>query len=226
MPDGDRRPEAVPDAAVPDAVPLEGAIADERTALPITDSRTIHSGHVFDIVAETVDLGTAGTVHREFMKHPGAVAVVALDEAERVLLLRQYRHPVRSYLWEVPAGLLDVADEPLVDAAARELAEEADLHAARWDTLVDYYTSPGGSDEALRIFLARDLSEVPEDARFTREGEEAGMELRWVPLGDAVAMVLAGDLHNPSAVAGVLALRAAHDIGLSRLRRADAPWVR
>ncbi|TDE90292.1 NUDIX hydrolase [Occultella glacieicola] len=219
MPDGGTRPDPVP-------VLLPGPVADEPAALPVTDSRTIHSGRVFDIVAETVDLGDAGAVHREFMKHPGAVAVVALDTEDRVLLLRQYRHPVRSYLWEVPAGLLDVADEPLVDAAARELAEEADLQAARWDTLVDYYTSPGGSDEALRIFLARDLSDVPEGGTFTREGEEAGMELRWVPLADAVALVLVGALHNPSAVAGLLALQAARATGLSGLRPADAPWVR
>ncbi|CAM3652912.1 NUDIX hydrolase [Occultella aeris] len=224
MPDGGPVPDAVP--SVPDTAPIEGPIADERVDLRVTDARTIHAGYVFDIVAETVDLGAAGTVHREFMKHPGAVAVVALDDAERVLLLRQYRHPVRSYLWEVPAGLLDVADEPLVDAAARELAEEADLRAGRWDTLVDYYTSPGGSDEALRIFLARDLGEIPDGDRFTREGEEAGIQLRWVPLADAVAMVMAGDLHNPSAVAGLLALQAARATGLSGLRPADAPWVR
>lgn len=201
----------------------QGPVRDELAHLPITDSHTLHEGMVFDLVSESVDLGEAGQVRREFLRHPGAVAVVALDQDDRVLLLRQYRHPVRSYLWEVPAGLRDVADEPLVAAAARELAEEADLRAAQWDVLVDYYTTPGGSNEALRVFLARDLSDIPEGERFEREGEELGMVARWVPLAEAATAVLAGDLHNPSAVVGVLAAVAARAEGWTNLRPADAP---
>ncbi|UFU08390.1 NUDIX hydrolase [Ruania halotolerans] len=178
-----------------------------------------------DLVGESVDLGDAGTVRREFIRHPGAVAVVALDAHDRVALLHQYRHPVRSSLWEVPAGLLDVPGEPLRTAAARELAEEADLRAATWHTLVDFYTSPGGSDERIRIFLARDLTEVPEAHRHDREAEELGMELRWVPLADAVAAALAGRIHNPSTVTGILATHAARAEDWSRLRPAEAPWT-
>nr|WP_245708782.1 NUDIX hydrolase [Ruania alba] len=198
---------------------------DRRTDLPTSAEETLHTGYVMDLVAESVDLGTGGEVRREFVRHPGAVAVVALDAQERVALLHQYRHPVRSSLWEVPAGLLDVPGEPLQAAAARELAEEADLRAGTWHTLVDFYTTPGGSDERIRIFLARDLTEVPEAERHDREAEEIGMELRWIPLADAVAAALAGRMHNPSTVTGVLAAHAAHADSWSALRPAEAPWT-
>lgn len=199
--------------------------ADEPARLPVATSTVLHDGRVFDLVSEQVDLGEAGTVTREFLRHPGAVAVVALDEADRVLLIRQYRHAVRSYLWEVPAGLLDVPGEPLVDAARRELAEEADLTAGQWHTLVDYYTSPGASDEALRIFLARGLGEVPDGERYERTEEELGMQTAWVPLEKAVEAVLMGRVHNPSAVVGILAAHTARAEDWSALRPADAPWV-
>lgn len=201
-------------------------VRDERVDLPTSNPVTLHAGAVWDLKAESVDLGTAGTVRREFIAHPGAVAVVALDEQERILLLRQYRHPVRSYLWEVPAGLLDVVGEPLVAAAARELAEEADLSAATWHTLVDYYTTPGGSDEPIRVFLARDLRVLPEHLRHERTDEEADMVAHWVALAEAVDLVLAGNLHNPSAVVGILAAAAGRAQGWAALRASDAPWVR
>ncbi|MEU2200233.1 NUDIX hydrolase [Isoptericola sp. NPDC019482] len=181
-------------------------------------------GHIIDVVRDEVDLGDAGVVSREYVEHPGAVAIVALDEQDRVLLLRQYRHPVRSFLWEVPAGLLDVEGEPAVVAAARELGEEADLTAESWSVLTDYSTTPGSSDEAVRVFLARGLAEVADADRHVRTGEEAGMELRWVPLDEAVARVLDGSLHNPSAVVGILAAAASRAGGWASLRPADDPW--
>lgn len=185
-------------------LPDGAELGDRRQDRPVLGERTLHEGRVFDLVTRTVDLGEAGTVTREFLRHPGAVAVVALDEADRVLLIRQYRVPVSAFLWEIPAGLLDGGDEEtLLGAAQRELAEEADVAAARWDVLVDYATTPGGSDEVLRVFLARDLS--PTDSGFVREGEEAEIEVQWVPLEEAVDAVLAGRIHNPSAVAGLLA---------------------
>ncbi|MBD5787710.1 NUDIX hydrolase [Cellulosimicrobium terreum] len=199
-------------------------LVDVATPRPVTATRVVHPGRIFDLRSDDVDLGEGGRVTREYLDHPGAVAVVALDEDDRVLLLRQYRHPVRSELWEPPAGLLDVDGEDARLAAARELAEETDLRAARWDVLVDYYTTPGGSNEALRVFLARDLSPVPESERFVREGEELDMELRWVPFDEAVAAVLRGDVHNPSAVVGLLAAAASRAGGWASLRPADAPW--
>lgn len=199
-------------------------LRDESAQLPTTSAGVLHAGRVFDLVTEDVDLGDGGTVTREFVRHPGAVAVVVLDDDERVLLIRQYRHPVRAYLWEVPAGLLDVPGEPLVVAAQRELAEEADLTAGSWHTLADYFTTPGGSNEGLRVFLARDLTEVPEGDRHERSEEELGMATSWVPLAEAVSLIQAGLLHNPSAVVGILAVQAAREGGWHQLRAADAPW--
>ncbi|MBX9245399.1 NUDIX hydrolase [Actinotalea ferrariae] len=193
-------------------------LADVPVERPVVHAETVLDGMVWDVVRETVDLGEAGTVRREFVRHPGAVAVIALDDEDRVLLLRQYRHPVRSELWEPPAGLLDVPGEDLREAAARELAEEADLVAGSWWVLLDYFTTPGGSDEAIRVFLARDLNPVPDDERHEREGEERDMELRWVPLDEAVAAVQAGVIRNPSAVNGLLAAAVARAGGWTGLR--------
>jgi ADP-ribose pyrophosphatase len=127
-------------------------------------------------------------------------------------------------LWEIPAGLLDVEGEDFVAGAARELAEEADLMASRWNVLVDFFNSPGSSSEAIRIYLARGLSEVPGHARHVRTDEEAEIELRWISLEEAVAAVLDGRLHNPSAVVGVLAAAAARAENFQGLRPAGAPW--
>ncbi|MFC4556471.1 NUDIX domain-containing protein [Georgenia faecalis] len=196
----------------------------------VVGHETVHYGRVFDLVADDVRLHPdAAPVRREYLDHPGAVAVVALrdgTDGEEVLLVEQYRHPVRALLWEVPAGLLDVDGEDYLEAAQRELAEEADLRAARWDVLVDYFTTPGGSNESLRVYLARDVSPVPADERHAREDEEAGMPTEWVRLDDAVAAVHAGRIHNPSAVVGVLAAASARAQGWAPLRPADATWLR
>ncbi|MER5967370.1 NUDIX hydrolase [Streptomyces sp. NPDC002057] len=166
-----------------------------------------------------------GTVaRRDYQVHPGSVAVLALDEQDRVLLLKQYRHPVRQKLWEIPAGLLDVPGENPLHAAQRELYEEAHVKAEDWRVLTDVYTTPGGCDEAVRIFLARGLAEA-EGERFEVSEEEADMELARVPLADLVRGVLAGELHNNCLVVGVLSLAAARaGEGLDSLRPAEAPW--
>lgn len=203
---------------------------DEPVVRDVVDHRVVrertllHHGRVWDLVEDTVELTPGHAVRREIVDHPGAVAVVVLDDDDRVLLVRQYRHPVGRDLWEVPAGLLDEPGEDALDAAARELREEVDLVAASWSVLVDYYTTPGGSTEALRVYLARDVSPVPADQRHVREDEEAEMVQAWVPLDDLVAAVLAGDVHNPSAVAGALAAHASRAGGWASLRPADAPW--
>lgn len=178
----------------------------------------MHRGVIWDVVSDVVDLGAAGTVTREYLRHPGAVSIIALNDDDEILLLHQYRHPVAATLWEPPAGLLDVAGEDPLAAAKRELAEEADLVAGRWWVLAEYFSSPGGSDEALQVFLARDLSPVPEDERHEREAEEADMDHAWLPLDAAVAAVLAGRVRNPSAVVGVLAAHAARSRGWADLR--------
>jgi ADP-ribose pyrophosphatase len=183
----------------------------------VLEHTDLHHGKIWDLVSETVDLGETQVV-REFVDHPGAVAVIALDDQGRVLLIQQYRHPVRMELWEPPAGLRDVDGEPPHVTAARELEEEADLRAGTWHLLAQFRNSPGGSNEEILVYLARDVSEVPEAERFTREDEEAGIVPRWVPLDEAVDAVLAGRITSPSAAVGVLAAAASRDRGWATLR--------
>jgi len=195
-------------------------LVDVPAPRPVLGSELLHRGMVWDLRRDVVDLGAQGTVRREYVDHPGAVAVMVLDDEERVFLLRQYRHPVLRELWEPPAGLCDVAGEDPLEAAARELAEEADLRAATWNVLLDVFTSPGGSSESIRVYLARGLSEVPADERHERTDEEAEMAGRWWPLADACDAVMAGRIASPTAVAGLLALDRARRSGWTSLRPA------
>jgi ADP-ribose pyrophosphatase len=199
-------------------------LADVIGSRPVVASEVRFRGHVWDVVTDHVDLGAAGTVVRDYVRHPGAVGVLALDPDDQVLLVHQYRHPVGMTLWELPAGLLDVDAEPPLQAAQRELAEEADLRAEEWHTLVDWVLSPGGTSEAFRCYLARGLTPVPSAELHTREGEEQDMPSAWYPLNDVRDAVLAGTLHNPSLVVGVLAACAARERGWSTRRPADAAW--
>ncbi len=162
-------------------------------------------GAIFDVVSDELVMPDGNTAVRDYVRHGGAVAVVALDSDEGVMLVRQYRHAVREVLWELPAGLLDVAGEDPVVAAARELAEEAGLVAARWEPLVAVYTSPGLSNEIIRIFLAEELSPTGADYAYTREFEEAHLTTHMVPLADAVAMVDRGEITNGPSALGLLA---------------------
>ena len=203
---------------------LVDVIADRHEARPVLHSETALHGMVWDVVRDQVDLGAAGVVTREYVRHPGAVAVAALDAQDRLCLIQQYRHPVRAFEWEIPAGLLDVPGEAPHLAAARELHEEADLVASTWHVLADYVSSPGGLDEALRVYLARDLADVPHADRHERGGEELGMPLRWVPLEAVRDAVLAGRVHNPTLTIAALAALAARELGWTTLRPHDAPW--
>lgn len=197
-------------------------LEDQPFPVQTTAREQIHSGRVWNVIAETFRYNDA-SITRELIDHPGAVAVLALDEDDRVLLIRQYRHPIRAKDWEIPAGLLDGPGESPLVAAQRELAEEADLAAARWDLLAEFYTSPGGSNECIRIYLARGLSAV---AAFTRTDEEADIEVRWVPLAEAVQAVLTRRIQSPSTVIGVLSAHSAQQDGWRTLGPADAPWPR
>ena len=203
---------------------MSDLLRDALGRRPVTSSSVAFTGRVWDLLAEDVDLGEAGSVRREFIRHPGAVGVLALDEQGRVALVHQYRHPVAMTLWEVPAGLLDVPGEPPQAAAVRELAEEADLRAATWHTLIDWVLSPGGTSEAFRLYLARDLSPVHDHERHDRVDEELDMPTHWFDLDQVRGAILAGHLHSPSLIVGVFAACAARDAGWSTLRPADAPW--
>ncbi|MGY5764320.1 NUDIX domain-containing protein [Brachybacterium sp. DNPG3] len=201
------------------------ALADAVGQRPVSARRTVHAGMVADVVRDTVEFGPGSRFDREYVRHPGAVAVLALDDRDRVLLIHQYRHPVGHTLWEIPAGLLDLEGEAPQIGAARELAEEASVEAARMETLVDLRPSPGGSDEVIRVYLATGISAVVDDA-YERTDEEAELVLRWVPVAEAVRAVLAGEITNATTVGGLLALQASRTLeDAPALRPADAPFM-
>ena len=202
--------------------PLEAPIEDTVEHWPVESSKELLRNWLISVRSEQVRMPDNHSAERSIVTHPGAVAVVALDDADRVLMIRQYRHPVGRLLWEIPAGLRDVAGEPLLETARRELLEETGYQARDWHTLVDYFTSPGFTTERLRIFLARGLK-LADDNGYERENEEKFLVTDWLPLQEAVRLALAGKLHNSSAVMGVLAAQAAHPTGFADLRPADAP---
>ena len=177
-------------------------LTDEPFEPEVLQSDLVHKGWVWDVRSDRVAYGD-GEIIREYVAHTGAVAVVAIDDDGRVLLIQQYRHPIRHRDWELPAGLLDVVGEEPLLAAQRELAEEADLVAANWESLVSVWTTPGGNDEMIHVFLATGVSSAAQ--AHEREDEEADIRVEWVPLSDAVEAVLAGRMHNGILSIGVLA---------------------
>jgi ADP-ribose pyrophosphatase len=200
-------------------------IADEPLSWPVEESTTLAEGRIGSFVRDRVRAPDGNVLTRDYVRHPGAVGVIALDDHGRVALVRQYRHPVRHRLIEPPAGLLDVDGEDYLRAAQRELAEEAGLAASVWHVLVDLFTTPGIIDEALRVYLARGLSPVAAPEGFLREEEEAHMDIVWADLDDLVAAVLDGRVHNPTLVCGVLAASTARQRDdYAGLRSPDAPW--
>lgn len=187
----------------------------------VVSSETTYAGRIISVRKDVVRMPGDTTSPRDVVEHPGAVGVVALDESGQVLLVNQYRHPVRRRLDELPAGLLDVEGEPALETAQRELAEEAGYAADTWHVLVDTLTSSGMTDEAIRVFLARDLREVERDVQ---EHEELDMTSSWLPLEEAVRLVLIGELENGMAAVGLLAADRAVRNGFTGLRPGDAPW--
>ncbi|MET9118288.1 NUDIX domain-containing protein [Streptomyces longwoodensis] len=199
-------------------------IKDTPEEWEIRSSETPFRGAKTSVRTDEVVMPDGSVARRDYQVHPGSVAILALDDDDRVLLIKQYRHPVRQKLWEIPAGLLDVPGENPLHAAQRELYEEAHVKAEDWRVLTDVYTTPGGCDESVRIFLARGLSEA-QGERFTAEHEETDLQHARVPVDELVRGVLAGELHNNCLVVGVLSLVAARGgDGLDALRPAEAPW--
>ena len=203
---------------------MSNHIVDSPAHWPVVASAEQYRGKISSVRTDTIQVPEGTTAEREVVEHPDAVGVVALDPDDRVLMIRQYRHAVGRELWELPAGLRDVAGEPTAQTGRRELLEETGYRARDWHVLTDYFSSPGIITERLRVFLARGLEEVPEaDRDFVPENEEAHLVLDWVPLDRAVSLVLAGDLHNGVAVVGLLAAHTARQNGFAGLRDADAP---
>jgi 8-oxo-dGDP phosphatase len=184
-------------------------------------SEEVFAGRVISLRRDTVAMPGGGDSVREVVHHPGAVGIVALDDQDRVVLLRQYRHPVGERMWEVPAGLRDADGEPPADTARRELAEEVGLAADRWSLLTSHYPSPGFCDELVQVYLAEGLSEIGKPADFVVEHEEMDMTVEWVPLADAVQWVFDGTVRNSLAIVGLLAAAQHRANGVS-LRPADA----
>jgi 8-oxo-dGDP phosphatase len=201
-----------------------GQFRDSAERWPVTASTLLASGAVVRLRRDMVRMPDGLTAGREVVEHPGAVAVLALDDRGRALLIRQYRHPVGRLLWEIPAGLRDVAGEPPLQTAERELREETGYRAAHWQVLADFFTSPGISTERLRIFLARGLTKIPEaEQAYVRRDEEAQLVIAWLSLDEAVARFLAGDLHNGVTAIGILSAYATRADGFATLRGTDAP---
>ena len=198
--------------------------AAPRHDFAVVSSDDIYEGKVMAVRRDEVRMPGGGTAVREILEHSGAVAIAALDADDRLMMIYQYRHAVRRRLWEMPAGLLDHAGEPALETARRELAEEVGLAADEWSVLIDVVSSPGFSDESVRVFLATGLHDVGRPDLGT-DDEEADLEIAWFDLNEAVAMVLRGEITNASTVAGLLAAARARDDGWATLRPADTPGI-
>jgi len=198
-------------------------LVDATADWPVVGSEKLAEGRVVTVRRDQVRMPDGAEVGREVIEHPGAVGIVALDDAGQVLLIRQYRHPVGRMLWEIPAGLRDVPGEPPLVTARRELLEEAGYLAADWQVLADFFTSPGITSERLRVYLARGMTRVPDAEReYVPDHEEAHLTVEWAPLDVVVSRILAGNLHNGVMMIGVLAAMAAKHDGFATLRAADA----
>jgi 8-oxo-dGTP pyrophosphatase MutT (NUDIX family) len=197
-------------------------MTEARHQFDVVSTQDIYLGRVVALRADEVAMPGGGSARREVVEHYGAVAVAALDEENRLVLIHQYRHALGHRLWELPAGLLDEPGETPVEAAGRELAEEVGLAADQWETLVDVAASPGFTDEVVRVFLARDLRDVHREV--AAADEETDLVVQRFAVAEAVRMVLAGEIINASAVAGILAVQAVL-AGTATSRPADAPWA-
>jgi ADP-ribose pyrophosphatase len=186
-----------------------------------TSSQTLHQGKIFALRADHVRMPAGNTAIREVVEHYGAVAVVAMDSDNNIPMIYQYRHPFGRRLWELPAGLLDISGEAPHLTAARELKEEAGLVADSWQALVDLDSTPGFSDESVRVYLATGLAEVD---RPEAHDEEADITLTWYPIAEAVRLVFGGDIVNAIAVAGILAAYS-YQQGFGQPRPVDAEWI-
>jgi 8-oxo-dGDP phosphatase len=196
-------------------------VTGSRHDFVVQASKDLYAGRVMALRADDVLMPSGRVAVREIVEHPGAVAIAALDADDRLMMIHQYRHAVGRRLWELPAGLLDVRGEDPLATAQRELAEETGLAASEWSVLVDVTPSPGFSDEAVRVYLARGLTEVGRPDQ--KDDEEADLATRWVSLPVAVRMVLSGTIVNATTVAGVLATHALSEAPVAG-RAADAPW--
>lgn len=182
---------------------------DTAESWPVVSSADVHrDSWILALRSDQVTVPSGGEPFRRLVvEHPGAVVVLALDEEDRALYLRQYRHPVRHRLLELPAGVRDAGDEPSVETARRELREEAELEATDWTPLLSTWSSPGYTSERIDYFVARGLTSASR-GDFALEHEEAEMETLWVPFAELYDAVLDGRVADGPVVQAVLAARA------------------
>jgi ADP-ribose pyrophosphatase len=184
--------------------PLE----DSKESWPVVATEDLHRDDwVVALRRDEIRAPHGGeTFGRLVLEHPGAVVVLAVDDDERVLCLRQYRHPGGHRFVELPAGLLDAEGEEPLDVARRELREEAGLDATEWVPLTSAYSSPGISAELIHYFLARGVTEIDRD--FEPQHEEAEMEVLWVPYAELYDAVVSGRVTDAPLVVAVLVAHA------------------
>jgi 8-oxo-dGTP pyrophosphatase MutT (NUDIX family) len=163
----------------------------------MVDVRHVFTGRVIEVNVERVELPNGSVAELEIIRHPGGAAVVALDTADRICLLRQFRHAVGGWVWELPAGKIDNRELPL-DTARRELEEEAGVAAGSWQSLGDYLSSPGVLTEVVHLFLATQLTSLPQ-----RPEEHEVFEVHWLPFSDVLEMARSGELRDGKSLVAV-----------------------
>lgn len=190
---------------------------DSYVSKTVLKRDTAYKGRIWDVIHDTFELGPY-TIERDYVRHMGAVAILAINSNSELLTIRQYRQPVGAYLIEIPAGLLDSAEEEPLVAAQRELLEEAKCVAAQWSVLADFFTSPGSTSEAVRIYLAEDIREL--ESRVAHlDDEESEIETNWVQLEKAIDHIQRGEWQSPTLVLSVLAYSAS-----LATRASDSEW--
>ncbi|HYA37208.1 MAG TPA: NUDIX hydrolase [Candidatus Methylomirabilis sp.] len=161
------------------------------------DKKLVYRGKIIDLYLERVTLPNGSVADLEIVRHPGGAAVVAMDQADRVCLLRQFRYAAGGWLWELPAGKLDPGEPPLV-TAQRELEEEAGLRAARWEPLGRIISSPGVFTEVVHLFHASGLTHVPANYEIHEM-----IEVHWLPFTEALGLAQTNEITDGKTVAGL-----------------------
>jgi ADP-ribose pyrophosphatase len=197
-------------------------ISDRPIDYSVTERKNIFTGYVMDLRQDTFDFA-GETLTREYIVHPGAVAVIALNHEGAMLLVQQYRHAQGQIMFEPPAGLLDEPAEDPLECAKRELFEETGYLASKWEVLLDFANTPGGSSEQIRIYFAQGLT-LHENGRPQGGDEEKDMPVSWVPVSEVLSAIGAGLVTNAALVVGTLALVTALAEPEIMLRPANSGW--
>ena len=163
----------------------------------VNNRTSIHQGKVFELIRENVTLENGTTTDVEFIEHPGATAVIPFLDDKRIVLLKQYRHALKKYIWEVPAGTLDPREE-IISCAKRELIEETGYSAGQWHRLGEITPVPGYSNERIHIFLATGLQ--PADQNLD---EDEVIEVQAVDFLKAIEMIGDGEIQDAKSIVGL-----------------------